>query len=633
MSAGGLMVMLHWFPTPYPDELLYSVLARYHVRSGNTSAKTTTAELFGKRSIRSVLDLPANLNVLVNRIGSNWDAESLIFHNTMYPYYASFLLPKQADQVKQSMKDNKGSTIHTRIGVSASNVQPKVNLWVCSDCIKEDMDALGETYWHRVHQAPGVFVCPKHEVILGETNVPVKAKNQHEYMIASPLIERKQFGLDELQKEDFCLLNKIAQITEFLLEQPIIQLKDKTLRERYLTVLKKKGLAGPNGYVKREKVYQNFASTFSGRCLELMQSSILLEETNWLTMIFQKHRKSFHPIRHILVLLFLELDMNQLFIKEEYYPFGLGPWKCLNVACPHFHKPVVTSLKITICYDTRKPVGTFSCDCGFTYSRRGPDKTESDQYRIGTIKEYGLLWKSKLTSLVNEKKTLTKISKELKADRATIKKYAFELELDVPWKLPQVEEENSNKYFEVYEKVLLERKNHWLKLQELYPEKSKTQLRKLAPNVYAYLYRNNPRWLSSHSPKKKRTHNPNKRVNWEKRDEELLRLVKEVARNWDVDTNKPTRISISSIGRKINSTSLLQKKAEKLPKTSEYIQNISEDLSTFQIRRVEAVIKQLKRENERIVEWEVYRLAGLKSNISNEVKRFITMKVTGYESV
>lgn len=27
--------MLTWFPTPYPGESLYSMLARYHERSGN----------------------------------------------------------------------------------------------------------------------------------------------------------------------------------------------------------------------------------------------------------------------------------------------------------------------------------------------------------------------------------------------------------------------------------------------------------------------------------------------------------------------------------------------------------------------------------------------------------------------
>lgn len=38
--------MLHYFPTPYPDELWYSVLCRYHVRSGNRESATTFRELF-----------------------------------------------------------------------------------------------------------------------------------------------------------------------------------------------------------------------------------------------------------------------------------------------------------------------------------------------------------------------------------------------------------------------------------------------------------------------------------------------------------------------------------------------------------------------------------------------------------
>jgi hypothetical protein len=143
MKLGRMKKMLHWFPTPYPDELLYSVLARYHVWSGNTSPKMTIEELFGKRTVRSVWDLPANLNMLLSQLGSYWKAEQLINNHTMYPYYAAFLLPQQAKQVKKSMLDTDGSTIHTRIGVAASNVKIKTNLWACSDCIEEDMNTYG----------------------------------------------------------------------------------------------------------------------------------------------------------------------------------------------------------------------------------------------------------------------------------------------------------------------------------------------------------------------------------------------------------------------------------------------------------------------------------------------------------
>ena len=41
--------MLTYFPSPYPDEWWYSVLCRYHVRSGHSKYATTISELYGGR--------------------------------------------------------------------------------------------------------------------------------------------------------------------------------------------------------------------------------------------------------------------------------------------------------------------------------------------------------------------------------------------------------------------------------------------------------------------------------------------------------------------------------------------------------------------------------------------------------
>ena len=46
--------MLTCFPTPYPDEWWYSVLCRYHTRSGNTKQQTTIRELFHRSEERRV---------------------------------------------------------------------------------------------------------------------------------------------------------------------------------------------------------------------------------------------------------------------------------------------------------------------------------------------------------------------------------------------------------------------------------------------------------------------------------------------------------------------------------------------------------------------------------------------------
>jgi hypothetical protein len=50
-------------------------------------------------------------------------------------------------------------------------------------------------------------------------------------------------------------------------------------------------------------------------------------------------------------------------------------------------------------------------------------------------------------------------------------------------------------------------------------------------------------------------------------------------------------------------------------------------------RRVEFTIEKLKKEDEPILEWKVYKKAGLRPTVSNEVKRLITLRTTEYETV
>jgi len=59
-----------FFPTLYPDELLYGGLARYHIWSQNISLKATVDDLLGSRSASAVIDLPNNLDKLCKQLSS-----------------------------------------------------------------------------------------------------------------------------------------------------------------------------------------------------------------------------------------------------------------------------------------------------------------------------------------------------------------------------------------------------------------------------------------------------------------------------------------------------------------------------------------------------------------------------------
>jgi len=151
-----------FFPVPYEDEVLYSVLARYHVRSGNTSYKATMKDLFGSTSVTAVMDLPSNIQNLVNNmpLNSRYTEEYLIKSHTLFPFYSAFLPPERAEQVFESMKGENGGSIYSRTGIMASSIVLNQYFKFCPVCAKEDKLQYGELYWHRVHQIPGVLVCP-----------------------------------------------------------------------------------------------------------------------------------------------------------------------------------------------------------------------------------------------------------------------------------------------------------------------------------------------------------------------------------------------------------------------------------------------------------------------------------------
>ena len=61
--------MLPFFPTPYPNELLYSAISRYHFYSGNIDCKDTLEELFGSRSVIPSVEIGSYFSVLAEQIG------------------------------------------------------------------------------------------------------------------------------------------------------------------------------------------------------------------------------------------------------------------------------------------------------------------------------------------------------------------------------------------------------------------------------------------------------------------------------------------------------------------------------------------------------------------------------------
>ena len=160
--------MLGHFPAPYPDELFYSMCARFSDRMRYPSRSSVTNDLFGDR-VTVTVGLQAHLARFVARLppGHPLEAERLIDGHSLLPLCAPFLPQGRLGTLRQQMKRGSAYGISPRAGLwGITNVPAPLWFRFCPLCVEDDRECYGETYWHRIHQVPGVDICSIHAVWL-----------------------------------------------------------------------------------------------------------------------------------------------------------------------------------------------------------------------------------------------------------------------------------------------------------------------------------------------------------------------------------------------------------------------------------------------------------------------------------
>lgn len=554
-------------PNPYPDELLYSVITRYHLRSNNSSPKWTLREVFGTENVIPTVDLPSHLEELSRRnILQEISSDQWIEKHTFYPFYTPFLPEVRSQRLRQLMKSSDGSGIHALVGITASTIERSNELRFCFSCYEDDIRTFGEPYWHRIHQLPGVWVCPTHRMIL--------------YRITHPIYDRHGLTVLPISKGMFhsapiavgisdkilCRLFDIACDMQLLIqtdEVPVLYDSKFTLLPR----LSELGYVTAGARIRQQKLKEQFTGYYGQELLKILNSPLNESDWTWLTFVTRSARWAIHPLRQMLFIRFLYGSFNEFlsYTGSTYAPFGRSPWPCLNKAAEHYKELTIEEYQITRCTDTGRPVGTFSCKCGFVYSRRGPDQSKENSFHRGRIKSFGSIWSEKLQECLAQGLSYRQSAEILGVDTNTVIKYAKGAPINQQTKssMPQ------------------------------------------------------QRLKSLPSPRTKGSNKP--RVDWEKRDLELSWRVEETCKMiLSDDSTKPLRISVAAIGKRIGKLSWLEKNKRKLPITMGLMDKYLESFTQFQVRRVRWAAGQLVGEWP-LKRWKLEKKAGLKLGYSIEV--------------
>lgn len=404
--------MLPYFPPAFPDELLYSLLARFHRHVGETSPKRTLDVLFGNRSVRAGVLLQGHLQALSERLPPQRELtpERLLADFTLYPYLTAFQPADVRLAVRDALFLGHAEWVAVRLGLAASRVQGATALRYCPACRSEMLARYGELYWRRDHQSPGVTVCPEHGALLQDSTVCPGSIGQHSFIAAD---EDNCPKVLSDAKDDASIPWMVAKRCARLLRSPPPPMSLREWGAHYHHELRQRGFGKGDDRIDQRRLSLDFAS-WSGE-------PEMPGAESWLAAMARKHRKAFHPLQHVLLGLFLYAHAP----VAQAPPFGVGPWPCRNLLAEHYGQPVVQLVETHA--EGGKLIGQFSCSCGYVFSLAAVPGSKP------RILDLGPLFRQRLRQLVAEGAGLRATASALCVDPGTIRRHAERLGLNVPW--------------------------------------------------------------------------------------------------------------------------------------------------------------------------------------------------------
>lgn len=304
--------MISFFTDPYENELLYSCIARYHFYSGNDDFKDTLEECFGKRTITPTFEFEGRIEYLIKELSKEYSSDKFIYNHTILPFYIPFISDKIKKDIMRIIKFNGSDKVHNKLGFISGSICKKEHIYYCPICAKKDIEKYGEPYIHREHQLQGIILCPHDGTLLKEYEIKKLDSSKIEYI-------RLDDDLLNLENEEKYIIDyekhlNLSKSSYFLLINNFKNLNKESLFKKYRYLLIKRGLARETGTVKQKRLYDEFIGYYGHDFLESLESDINYEnEYNWLKVITRKSNRASHPLRHLLLILFLSEDIEKFF--------------------------------------------------------------------------------------------------------------------------------------------------------------------------------------------------------------------------------------------------------------------------------------------------------------------------------
>jgi transposase len=593
-----------YVPKYVEGELLFSWVSRLHFLNARGTCRETLAELFGSRTGIPSADMPCRLNTFVDRTalwGPFGSPEAVAVSATLFPYYGLFLTPERYQKALEAMKGERADGLKLAMGIVANGFGASTMLRSCGACDKNCMERNGCVVLYRMHQLPGMLVCPIHGEPLRQHLLQSRQSHRQQLFVPGrePFDQPNFFERQHLQR--------IAALSSEALITAAIGLTAATRSQTYMRGLATHGFL-LNGRVDWSALANAVRCEYGDFIGLPFRNRLLSSErfpVRWLYDLCRRPARSQHPLCHLLLigLLFGSVrnfvstavrptDPEQLICDRRQQDFNHGRAKTDAI------RALLTNRTLTC----RKVA-----------------------FEVGVSTTTVVLWRRELGIPINERrKSITDLkleeARQLLADGKSCTTAAAITGLSLS---------SVNRILRTFAGLrgarksernttdLLRNRTQWLNAQASNPAAGVKALRIVVGAAYTWLYRHDRDWLRANTAAK--LHNiaqrRDSRVDWPQRDRTLANAVTaEVARIHFSKTN--VRISATRLLRATGMDASSRRNMERLPMLKLAIAKHAEDDEAFyKRRRALAQAELVKKGYAEPAEWRIQHVSGIRKRI------------------
>jgi hypothetical protein len=313
----------HFFPAAFPDETLHSVLSRYARLCGGHSRKAAFAGDRAAISYTQNVAFPCRLDDLAESLppATDLSVSKIITCHTVLPYYAPFLTDDQVQHACTSMA-GAGKWLMLKLGVNASRIEAASRVRFCPACLNEDIVRVGAAYWHRVHQLPGVLVCPHHGHSLKVVDPSWYSRNSWQlHLPDEDDVQAHSYQVDA-DLEAYPALRQIALRSMQLLALDLKPLSPTAVRSCLVQRAAELGLThGASHRLDLCRLAAHMAGVFNA-LPAAWEYSILGESpadlpATWVTKLLRRPRHTHHPLKYIVLATAFGVDLAHLQCSDK----------------------------------------------------------------------------------------------------------------------------------------------------------------------------------------------------------------------------------------------------------------------------------------------------------------------------